>query len=87
MKIQPYIVVPTLIEQPTWGGEYIGNLKGLAQENLGGKKIGQSYELFRDSNLSLKKTYGPQPLNRHRRSDRSEPLRGNLPQRHAFSGE
>lgn len=39
-------VVDELIEQPSWGGEYIAALKGLDQEPAYiGKKIGQSYEL------------------------------------------
>jgi len=53
-SIKPYIIVPTLIEQPTWGGSYITSLKGLSGKQWNHKKIGQSYELFRDSHLSLK---------------------------------
>lgn len=44
---KPYLIIPKLIEQPTWGGEYI--LKMKRWEGMGflkGKKIGQSYELF-----------------------------------------
>lgn len=55
LQIQPYIIVPNLIEQPTWGGEYIVNLKHLGMKQLNGKVIGQSYELFRNSHLSLKR--------------------------------
>ncbi len=53
-SFRPYLVIPKLIEQPTWGGEYITNLK-LWQKNplLKNKKIGQSYEIFAGSNLSL----------------------------------
>lgn len=51
---QPYLVIPKLIEQPTWGGEYIAKTKGwLERPELKDKKIGQSYELFSGSNLSL----------------------------------
>lgn len=49
MTIQkkPYLVVPFLIEQPTWGGEYICEKKRwLQKEGLVGKKMGQSYELY-----------------------------------------
>lgn len=51
---RPYLVIPKLIEQPTWGGQYIVTKKGWEQrDNLGTYKIGQSYELFSGSNLSL----------------------------------
>lgn len=54
-KLQrPYLVIPKLIEQPTWGGQYIVTMKGWEKrQNLGELKIGQSYELFSGSNLSL----------------------------------
>jgi len=60
----PYIIVPNLIPQPTWGGEYIAHLKGISNsqnnqsapliDNL--DKLGQSYELFSDTKLSTKCT-------------------------------
>jgi len=51
---RPYLVIPKLVEQPTWGGEYIATAKGWENTpELAGKKIGQSYELFSGSNLSL----------------------------------
>jgi mannose-6-phosphate isomerase class I len=51
---RPYLVIPKLIEQPTWGGDYIIKSKHWdARSELSGKKIGQSYELFSGSNLSL----------------------------------
>ncbi|OIQ00012.1 hypothetical protein AUK40_00300 [Candidatus Wirthbacteria bacterium CG2_30_54_11] len=41
-----YLIVPILIEQPTWGGSYIPKLKGITREPLlSGIRIGQSYEL------------------------------------------
>ena len=44
---KPYLIIPYLIEQPTWGGEYICEKKGwLEKQGLKGKKIGQSYELY-----------------------------------------
>lgn len=54
--LRPYLVIPKLIEQPTWGGTYIAQTKNW-QDNkvLAGKKIGQSYELYDKSNLSLLK--------------------------------
>lgn len=50
---RPYLVIPKLVQQPTWGGEYIVNFKRW-QENtdLENVKIGQAYELFDKSNLS-----------------------------------
>ncbi len=51
---RPYLVIPKLIEQNTWGGRYILTTKQWdSNESLGGHKIGQSYELFSGSNLSL----------------------------------
>ncbi|HEX3081861.1 MAG TPA: hypothetical protein VHQ86_01265 [Candidatus Saccharimonadia bacterium] len=51
---RPYLVVPKLIDQPTWGGQYIVENKGWTHHaNLANAKIGQSYELFSGSNLSL----------------------------------
>ncbi|NMB83989.1 hypothetical protein GYA28_01745 [Candidatus Roizmanbacteria bacterium] len=51
--LRPYLVIPKLIEQPTWGGDYILKLKGWQSFFSGGKaKIGQSYELFGGSFLS-----------------------------------
>ncbi|MFC1653451.1 hypothetical protein ACFL1M_01225 [Patescibacteria group bacterium] len=52
--IKPYIIIPNLIEQPTWGGEYITKYKQLKNEKLQNKKIGQSYELYEHSNFSKK---------------------------------
>lgn len=51
---RPYLVIPKLVEQPTWGGSYIAETKGWdGQQALAGIKPGQSYELFSGSNLSL----------------------------------
>lgn len=51
---RPYLIIPKLIEQPTWGGDYILNLKKWNElPALKGKKIGQSYELFGRSKLLL----------------------------------
>jgi hypothetical protein len=51
---RPYLVIPKLIQQPTWGGQLIVQTKGWSQnKSLAEMKIGQSYELFSGSNLSL----------------------------------
>lgn len=56
-QLRPYLVVPKLIEQPTWGGMYIAESKKWQEmPYLAGKKIGQSYELYDKSNLSLSVT-------------------------------
>lgn len=49
---RPYLIIPRLIEQQTWGGSYILEFKNwLNHPNMKGKKIGQSYELFGQSKL------------------------------------
>ncbi len=48
MTIQPFYVISLLVEQPTWGGKYIASFKKV---NLPEIKIGQSYELAKDSVL------------------------------------
>lgn len=54
MKTKPYLVIPKLIEQPTWGGSYIVDLKGFGGKPFAGKvMIGQSYELFSGTKLYL----------------------------------
>ncbi len=51
---RPYLIIPKLIEQSTWGGQYILQLKNWQDKPfLKDKKIGQSYELFGDSKLAL----------------------------------
>ena len=65
MSIQkkPYLVVPFLVEQPTWGGEYICEKKGwLNKEGLIGKKFGQSYELYSKSLLATSIQTSDDPL-------------------------
>lgn len=57
MNNRPYILIPKLIQQPTWGGTYIAGMKGWSNMPImQGKKIGQSYELFGESKLALKIT-------------------------------
>lgn len=50
---RPYLVIPKLVEQPTWGGHYIITSKGWESRPEFAAKIGQSYELFSGSNFSL----------------------------------
>lgn len=55
--MKPYLIIPYLLEQPTWGGEYILKLKKWDKKSeLSGKKIGQSYELYGESLLSTSLT-------------------------------
>ncbi|MDO8451343.1 MAG: hypothetical protein Q7S76_00555, partial [bacterium] len=52
MMTRPYLILPVMIEQPTWGGEYIASFKGWSHvKAFQGKKIGQSYELYGKSTL------------------------------------
>ncbi len=54
LQKKPYLVIPKLIEQPTWGGTYILTLKNWSSRSaIQEKKIGQSYELFGKSKLAL----------------------------------
>jgi len=48
-----YLIIPKLIEQPTWGGRYIMKEKGWQKHPDAQRKIGQSYELYSGSYLSL----------------------------------
>ena len=49
---RPYLIVPKLIQQPTWGGDYIAKLKQLERLTFMSKyRIGQSYELFSGTKL------------------------------------
>jgi len=63
MVKKPYLVIPFLVEQPTWGGSYICEKKGwLNKEELMGKKFGQSYELYDRSLLATTITSSADPL-------------------------
>lgn len=54
LTAKPYLIIPKLIEQPTWGGDYILKIKRWENKPyLINKKIGQSYELFSRSKLLL----------------------------------
>lgn len=54
---RPFLVVSQLIEQPTWGGDYILSMKGWSNTpRLQGKRIGQSYELCGRSKLLISVT-------------------------------
>lgn len=52
MNIQPYYVVPVMVEQPTWGGSYISGFKNISETEVTSKNIGQSFELASDSVLT-----------------------------------
>jgi hypothetical protein len=52
MDIRPYLIVPKLIPQPTWGGDYIARYKSVVDPKIVSQKIGQSYELSADTMLS-----------------------------------
>lgn len=48
----PWRVQDELIEQPSWGGRYIIDLKGLSDDpEWQGKKVGQSYEMAKSAKL------------------------------------
>lgn len=49
---RPYLIIPTLIVQETWGGHYISTYKGIENKEINAQKIGQSYELYGKSFLS-----------------------------------
>lgn len=52
MIIKPYLIVPRLIPQPTWGGDYIATFKSIGIEQVKQLKVGQAYELCDTSSLS-----------------------------------
>lgn len=59
---RPYLVIPKLVEQPTWGGTYIVDMKKwTTNKNLKGKKIGQSYELYGKSKIAISITDSTDP--------------------------
>lgn len=60
--MKPYLIIPELVEQPTWGGRYILELKKWQEkQELKNKKIGQSYELFGQSLLATNITDSTKP--------------------------
>ncbi|HRN70479.1 MAG TPA: hypothetical protein PLS49_04805 [Candidatus Woesebacteria bacterium] len=60
---KPYLVIPTLIEQPTWGGDYILKIKNWQDKPaLRDLKIGQSYELYGNSLLTKFITNSSDPV-------------------------
>ncbi len=59
---KPYLIIPTLIEQPTWGGDYILKIKNWEEkEELKNTKIGQSYELYGETLLTESITNSSHP--------------------------
>jgi len=60
---RPYLIIPKFIQQPTWGGKYISEMKGWSDlEILKNKKIGQSYELFGGTKLAINITDSSDPM-------------------------
>lgn len=60
-QVRPYIVVPVLIPQPTWGGSYIAEYKSL-YPFAGLPPIGQSFECFPDSPVSERTSTEHRPV-------------------------
>jgi len=59
----PWQVQDELIEQPSWGGRYILDLKGLADDpQWQGKKVGQSYEMAKSAKLIDPESGAVRPL-------------------------
>ena len=59
----PWRVQDALIEQPSWGGRYIVDLKGLADDpQWKDKKVGQSYEMAKAATLLDPDGGSPRPL-------------------------
>lgn len=54
MTLKPYIIIPNLIIQPTWGGKYIAEFKKLNARECTESKVGQSYELYESTHFSSK---------------------------------
>lgn len=48
---QPYYIVPLLVEQPTWGGQYIAEFKSVTDPLVRTQNIGQSFELETNSQV------------------------------------
>jgi mannose-6-phosphate isomerase class I len=59
MSLQPLYVIPLIVEQPTWGGQYIADFKGITQAEVSSKRIGQSFELASDSLVTPSMTSAP----------------------------
>lgn len=50
----PHLVIPKCIPQSTWGGFYLAKLKGWDNNSkLANKRIGQTYELYGESQLAV----------------------------------
>lgn len=48
-SLKPVYIVPLLVEQSTWGGEYIATTKQITHALTQGKKVGQAFELYSDT--------------------------------------
>jgi len=63
-ELRPFLIIPHLIPQPTWGGDYIATTKSITYPETNSLALGQSYELSGDSLLSpkLSTKYNPPVL-------------------------
>jgi len=52
MQFSPRYIIPLLVEQPTWGGGYIAEFKGITDDSVTGTRVGQAFELFSGSQLT-----------------------------------
>lgn len=60
---RPYLIIPAIIEQPTWGGHYIIDLKGWRdRKEFKNVKVGQSYELWGETKLATSIMDSTNPL-------------------------
>lgn len=78
---RPFLIIPKFIEQPTWGGSYIAEMKGWKDHpSLQNKKIGQSYEFFSGSKLltNITDTSDPKFVPEIGFADRDETLAENF---------
>jgi len=39
--VEPLYIVPVLVEQPTWGGKYIAELKNIENKTIGEQNMGK----------------------------------------------
>jgi mannose-6-phosphate isomerase class I len=58
-KSTPFYIIPLLVEQPTWGGNYIAQFKDIRNTEIAERKIGQSFELFGESFITYTPSSAP----------------------------
>ncbi len=59
VNTRPFYMIPLLVEQPTWGGDYIARFKSIRDPEVSSRKIGQSFELFGDSFVTYTTSAAP----------------------------